>query len=358
VVGDFDSSRRSIDEALARAAEAGDEAASARARLESVILNTLVGGTNDLIGRALSELADITAVLERLGDRAGLSQALGGTARLRFYAGDCAGAVAAYERAILLAREQGMRRETRDWQSWWLAAKRFGATPVPEVIVSAQQVIEEFRSDGMPVVNPQIFEATARTMDGQLEAGRALLEQAMPIAGQLGVLGPMMIGMEGAVVFGLAGDFDAAVEVLRGSYALGAEIGETGWRSTVGAELAEALAISGRTEEAESVITEVYTFVSPDDFEPQARLRWVRARLLAGEGRFEEAERLARDAVAIVAATDWIDHRGEAHAALGSVLAAANRVDEGAAERRTALEFYGQKGNVVRAREMRELLGL
>jgi Flp pilus assembly protein TadD len=168
----------------------------------------------------------------------------------------------------------------------------------------------------------------------------------------------MMIGMEGAVVFGLAGDFDAAVEVLRGSYALGAEIGETGWRSTVGAELAEALAISGRTEEAESVITEVYTFVSPDDFEPQARLRWVRARLLAGEGRFEEAERLARDAVAIVAATDWLDHRGEAHAALGSVLAAAGRVDEGAAERRTALEFYEQKGNVVRAREMRELLGL
>jgi hypothetical protein len=132
--------------------------------------------------------------------------------------------------------------------------------------------------------------------------------------------------------------------------------GETGFRSTLGTMLAEALLLLGRTDETAVILDEVGTFVAPDDSDPQARLRWVRAVLLSARGEVVEAERLAREAVAIVDVADYLELRADAHAALASVLAAAGRRDDARAEWQVALDLYERKGAVVQAAKARERL--
>ena len=106
-----------------------------------------------------------------------------------------------------------------------------------------------------------------------------------------------MIGMAGGHVERLAGEPEAGVGLLREPWTRYGAIGETGFRSTVGTLLARALVEAGRREEAERVLDETETFVRAGDFDPQARLRSVRALILARRGETVEAERLAREAV-------------------------------------------------------------
>jgi Flp pilus assembly protein TadD len=208
----------------------------------------------------------------------------------------------------------------------------------------------------MPAATAQFHRAGLLAMRGDLEAALELFDLARGSADQFGVLGRMMVGMEGAEIFMLAGDPASALDVVRGSYDLGGQLGETGWRATVGGFLAEALFHVGQLDEAEAIACEVERFASPDDFEPHSRLCWVRAGILSRRGEVVEAERLAREAVALVDGTDWFDQRGCAHSALGDVLAAAGRRDEAADEWRTALDLFERKGDVVRAVQVRELL--
>jgi tetratricopeptide (TPR) repeat protein len=165
-----------------------------------------------------------------------------------------------------------------------------------------------------------------------------------------------MIGFAGGHVELLAGSPQTAVGLLREPWVRYGEIGETGFRSTVGTMLAQALRAAGRDDEAEAVLVEVEGFAAPDDFDPQARLRWVRALILAGRGELEEAERLAREAVAIVDRTDYIEVTADAHVGLATVLDAAGRPDEAEEEWRRALELYERKGATVRADQVREHL--
>jgi len=354
--GDFESAQAAIDDALTRAAEAGDDVAAAHARIEAITLTTNVGGQSDRIRPAFEELEQIIELLEQREDGGGLARAWAVLGRLRFYAGEAA-AEPAYERAIELARREGMHGEVRDWRGWWLASKRYGPTPVEEALACGEDVIAERAAVGMPVANAQFHTAGLLAMRGDLDAARELLELARSTADQFGVLGRMMVGMEGAEIFLLAGDPAAALDVVRGSYDLGGQLGEMGWRATAGGYLAEALLHAGRLDEAETIAAEVEQFASPDDFEPHSRLRWVRASILAERGELVEAEELAREAVAIVEETDWFDQRGCAHRVLGDVLAAAGRLDEAADEWRTALDLFERKGNVVRSEQVRELLG-
>ena len=94
----------------------------------------------------------------------------------------------------------------------------------------------------------------------------------------------------------------------------------------------------------------------PDDFDPQFRWRSIRARVLARRGEFEEAERLAREAVEIVDSTDWHLQRGEAAQAVGEVLELAGRTDEARAAYERAVESFERKGAAPDAEAVRRRL--
>jgi tetratricopeptide (TPR) repeat protein len=84
--------------------------------------------------------------------------------------------------------------------------------------------------------------------------------------------------------------------------------------------------------------------------------RQVRAKVLARRGEHVEAERLAREAVAICDETDMLDQQGDAYADLAEALLLADKTDEAAAALEQALERYERKGNVVSTRNVQTRL--
>ena len=78
--------------------------------------------------------------------------------------------------------------------------------------------------------------------------------------------------------------------------------------------------------------------------------------MLARRGEHAEAERLAREAVAIGEKTDILNGQGDAHADLAEVLLLGGKADEAAAALEQALERYERKGNLVMARRTRDRL--
>jgi class 3 adenylate cyclase len=87
-------------------------------------------------------------------------------------------------------------------------------------------------------------------------------------------------------------------------------------------------------------------------------LRHVIGALFRGDAHgdraaLEEAERLARGAVAFVEPTDYLEVTADAYLALGAVLGRADKQEEAQAAWRRALELYEQKGVVPRVAEAR-----
>ena len=87
--------------------------------------------------------------------------------------------------------------------------------------------------------------------------------------------------------------------------------------------------------------------------------RLVRARLLARSGRFGEAERIAREAVALGDGVDDLNELARAESALAEVLTLAGRREEGAAAFDAAAALLARKENaaaLARLMELRERL--
>jgi tetratricopeptide (TPR) repeat protein len=85
--------------------------------------------------------------------------------------------------------------------------------------------------------------------------------------------------------------------------------------------------------------------------------RGVKAKILAANGRFDEAEGLATEAVAMVEPTDLLSHHGDAMLDLAEVLRASGRTEDSERAVRTGLSLYSAKGNAARAARARALLG-
>jgi predicted Zn-dependent protease len=75
--------------------------------------------------------------------------------------------------------------------------------------------------------------------------------------------------------------------------------------------------------------------------------------VLAARGELETGETLARDAVGLAAATDWLEFHAHARSALAEVLAKAGRYDEAASELHEAIRLYEQKESVLAAERVR-----
>jgi tetratricopeptide (TPR) repeat protein len=88
----------------------------------------------------------------------------------------------------------------------------------------------------------------------------------------------------------------------------------------------------------------------------QAVGQGVTARILAGRGRYREAEELARSAVALAAQSDLLTERADTLLDLAYVLAAAGRLSEAHDAGLQALDLYRRKGNLPGSRESRRYL--
>jgi ATP/maltotriose-dependent transcriptional regulator MalT len=112
----------------------------------------------------------------------------------------------------------------------------------------------------------------------------------------------------------------------------------------------------GRMQEAAELSRKTGELAAAEDTMTQAIWRGVQAKVLAREGRGEEALALAREAVALVEPTDLLSHRGDAMLDLADVLLTCAHAEEADRATRTGLAMYELKGNAVAAARARSLL--
>ena len=117
--------------------------------------------------------------------------------------------------------------------------------------------------------------------------------------------------------------------------------------------IAQTLCDMGRYEEADTFAEKGRTLTAEDDFASQGLWRMARARVLVASGAFEDALRLADEAVEIFEGTDYLVFQGDGHEVRGQVLEAAARGDDAREAYEEAIARYERKGNVVATARVR-----
>jgi hypothetical protein len=102
-------------------------------------------------------------------------------------------------------------------------------------------------------------------------------------------------------------------------------------------------------EEAMRLTEVAERFEASEDADARIGWRRVRAKLLARLGDVAGGERLAREATAMAARTDFLDLRAQALADLAEVLRLGGRPKESEAALREAIRLHEKKGNVAAA---------
>ena len=167
--------------------------------------------------------------------------------------------------------------------------------------------------------------AGLQAMVGRFDLARQLLATSNAIYADLGRTLNAASAQNEAVVELLAGNPAAAEESLRAGYRALEEMGERMFLSTTAAFLARSILEQGRDAEAEEFANVSARLAESDDLLSQILWRGVRARVLARRAEIREAEALAREAVTLAEATDFVNHRADALLDLSHVLEAARR---------------------------------
>ena len=207
--------------------------------------------------------------------------------------------------------------------------------------------------------------------DVQIQRARLLgmlgrFEEAWTLAGTAGERFRQMAGetntLSGLSDLALAeiseyrGDYKTAAELLRSRCAAFEEHEQWSFLSTYAPALGRDLCKLGRFDEAEPLADRGRELGIEQDVATQRIWRQTKALVLAHRGDHEEAERLAREAVAIGAGSDALSLQGDTLWDLGEVLAAAGRTDEAAAALEQALELYERKQNLAMVAQVRPRL--
>jgi ATP/maltotriose-dependent transcriptional regulator MalT len=107
-----------------------------------------------------------------------------------------------------------------------------------------------------------------------------------------------------------------------------------------------------RDEEASRFADIAAELAASDDLVPQVLCRGVRAKVLARRDVLDQAEQLAREAVAMVDSTDFPDLQALTLLGLAEVLESSGQQDESTELVERAQKLYEKKGNVVARRRI------
>jgi class 3 adenylate cyclase/tetratricopeptide (TPR) repeat protein len=352
-VGELSRADSILGETVGAARAVGDERLEWRARLGRASAQLWMGGGAEQAAAVAEQAVEAFA---RLGDDVGLARTWNLVALTRFWLGTTAAAEEAWRHAIEHARRAESLREEAQALSWLLIGTWMGPTPVEDGVRRCQEILE--RSPTRQVEAVALLEqGPLLAMCGRFSEARELFHRGKELLEDLG-LAILAAGasQERFDIEMLAGDPEVAEVELRRACEILEQLGEKGFLSTRAAFLAHALCAQGRYEEAGPFIEVAAETGSEDDQTTQALWRSARAKVLARQGAVGEDLRLAREAVAIVAQTDWLNLRGDALLDLAEVLDLAGRPDDAAPVIAEALRLYEQKGNIVSAGKAHELL--
>jgi class 3 adenylate cyclase/tetratricopeptide (TPR) repeat protein len=338
--GDAPGAERILTGAIAEADSAGDEGASAMAALILVAVHSSTRSTE--LSESLHEVERLATILARAGDEAGARLAEAWAAFLLFAMG----------RAGEAARRAGalvqMGEGTEKWRFEARASRGvslvWGPAPIDEAISAIQAQVDRAHG-GPPLPGSYLGIARLRALQGRLAEARELNARARAAFEDLGNRHRLasMGGAEGEIEH-QAGDPAKAARMIRESYDAMTATGDRSYASTVAVALGMALLDVHEDDEAWRFGTIARETSSSDDVISQAGGRAVQARLLARRGEHDAAESLAREAVAIMGQTDYLDQHAEVLVHLAHVLHESGKVEEAVAAARQAFALYDQKG--------------
>ncbi|HJT63488.1 MAG TPA: tetratricopeptide repeat protein, partial [Candidatus Limnocylindria bacterium] len=340
LAGDGPRAERILADAIAEADRAGDEGASA---LAAVALTMMRASTrSDEMSEAHRELERLAATLERVGDVAGARLALAFGAFLLFGTGHAA---EAYERATALYNLSG-----GDSEIWWReaattrgAAMVYGPMPAEQAIVEIQA--QHVRAGEAHVEGPHLGLSKMHMIQGRFAEARALVQDAAAVYEELG--NPHQLAGTRSVLADityLSGDPAEGARLQRETFEMSVATGDRAFASTYAVELGRMLLDLDDLDEAWRFGTIARDTSSTDDVVSQAGGRAVQARVLARRGQADEAVALAREAAAIMAATDYLGERAHVVIDMAHALVDAGRVHEAIASAGEARALYERKG--------------
>jgi predicted ATPase len=336
--------------AAERAAAAGDRVAELTLRLEECSLGLFMEpeGWDE---RAETLLEQALPELEVAGDDLGLYLAFFLVSLYAINHGRADAQIEALERSLLQSRRLG----SSHYDAWTMLADGYfyGSTPVAEMLswLDAQE------AGGSRHPAWRFSRAGALAMLGRFDEARALIVEVRSELRERG----NEAAVAGSVnwpthVELLAGNPERAERYLAEAFDFLEQHGERGIRPTVAAYRAVACYELGRLEEAERwAAIAMELAVLPDPF-TQISAGHVRAKVLARRGQNESAERLARESVARLGETDFLNDQAGALETLGEVLELAGRSDDASVALEDALALYERKGNLVMAERTRARL--
>ncbi len=353
--GDFDQAETVLDEVIQSASAVGDRVLEARAGVIRLRLRLLTEtGVTEEVAR---EAESLVTTFEQAGDDRLLAKVWELLAWAPWFRCRAAATVEALERAIEYARRAGDARTEAQSLNLFVGAALFGPMPVPEAIRVCEEILAE------PGQQRRIRASALRALAGLKAMAGAFVEARELVAAHKAIvqeLGLRVTAASAAETYGivemLAGDPAAAERELGWGYGVLEEIGETQNFPDLAAKLADAFYVQGGDDQALELSTVSEEATAPDDLSAGVQWRAVRAKLMARQGGTEQAEALAREAVALAAETDFLVLRGDALMDLAEVLRTAGRETDSVPFAGQALELYEQKGNVVAAERARASL--
>jgi tetratricopeptide (TPR) repeat protein len=323
----------------------GDLAHEWRARL---ILGWIEIANRGLSAQDAAKLAQKgLEVLTEIDDDAGLARAW----RLRSQAANLDGNVNLIGTSMRAAGEHARRagdtRLATEADFWIPFAAYFGDTPLAE----ARKIWKEVGARAatpLEKTHAEFWGGCLAGLGGELEEGLSAVARARTRYRELGMR-TFYGGCANphAELQMLANDPVAAEKTLEDALSELELLGDKSYSSTLLAQLADALYAQARVDEADEVLGKAESLSAPDDAINVAWFPTLRARSLAGRGRLEDAETLARQGVARSSRLKGHSRQlAYAHEALAEVLQLAGRREEARAEAEGALELYEQKGVV------------
>jgi predicted ATPase/class 3 adenylate cyclase len=344
-----------LADAISAAEDTADARAEGRALIEQEVLRLHLGESEGT-AEASAVVERVIPVFEAAGDDQGLCSALRLRAWHYWIEARAEAAESAWEEAAEHARRGGLEHERVDILGWIASSQLFGPRPAPAAIERCEAIRSEVGDNLLAVATILEPLAGLHAMEGRFDEARSLLATSDAAFEELGLSLNSAVSHHTAMVELLAGDPVAAERCLRKGFDALEGMGDRALLSTTAAFLGQALLAQDREDEAERYADLSAELTAEDDVLTRALWRGVKASLLARRGGLPEAERMARQAVALADRTDFLNHRAEALVVLGTVLGAQAREEDARAALAAALDLYERKGNLVTAGQVRAAL--
>jgi class 3 adenylate cyclase/tetratricopeptide (TPR) repeat protein len=357
-IGELARAASLLEDAVASAELAGRPTLAANAQLVYTLV-ALLSGTNEHWEDEATEVARRAIELcEQAGDDVGLARAWRVLGWMHGKACRLAETGAALEHAIEHARKAGDLRQERRASTQYALTLVYGPTPLDQAIARAEEIAQRVEDDRQAEAAVLCVLSQLEAMRSDFERARSLYHDARSRFEELGLhIDASTLCLSSGRVELLAGDPEAAERELRRGYEHLSSLSERYLAASLAGLLAEALLAAGRVDEAAEATAITESLADEGDVDAQALWRMTRGKVLARRGSLEEAESLAREAVALAATTDDVVNRVSAWVVLAEVLLLAGRRDEAQAAVGAARELAEQKGIRAMLARLDELAG-